>query len=92
MLQFFFRPPFVGVSDPTLGRRCDIEGLARKVSSRSGFLEACGAKAMEEMTVFIKKCFESSEDVREAPKQVFVQEGFESNKYVRERSKAVLDT
>jgi hypothetical protein len=92
MLQYFFRPPFVGVSDPVLGRSCDIEGLARKVSSRSGFLEVCGARAMQKMTVFIKKCFESSEDVRVAPKQVFVEEGFESNKYVRERSKAVLDT
>jgi hypothetical protein len=91
MLQYFFRPAFVGVSDPILGRSCDIEGLARKVSSRSGFLEFCGARAMEKMTVFIK-CFESSEDIREAPKQVFVEEGFESNKYVRERSKAVLDT
>jgi hypothetical protein len=84
--------PFVGVSDPILGRSCDIEGLARKVSSRSGFLEVRDTRATEKMTVFIKKCFESSEDVREAPKQVFVEEGFESNKYVRERSKAVLDT
>lgn len=31
--------PFVGVSDPILGRICDIEGLARKVSSRSGFFD-----------------------------------------------------
>lgn len=84
--------PFVGVSDPILGQICDIEGLARKVSSRSGFFEVRGARAMEKLPVFIKKCFESSEGVREAPKQVFVQEGFESNKYVRERSKAVLDT
>jgi len=81
MLQYFFRPPFVGVSDPILGRSCDIEGLARKASSRSGFLEFCSARAMEKMTVFIK-CVESSEDVQEAPKQVFVEEGIESNKYV----------
>ena len=84
--------PLVGVSDPILGRSCDIEGLARKVSSRFGFLKVRGSRAMEKMTVFIKKWLESSEDVREAPKQVFVENGFESNKYVLERSKTVLDT
>jgi len=70
MLQYFFKDSFVGVWDPILGRSCDIEGLARKVSSRSGFLEVRGARAMEKIPVFIKKCFESYKYVRERSKAV----------------------